>query len=67
MLGKAFICELRAIIGKNRLDYEGKIPDQRFEKASSDLRRHSFVKLNVGVLTDPIDPEKLGIAPCQRY
>ena len=58
MLGKAFICELRAIIGKNRVDSEGKVLDQRFEKTSSDLRRHSFVKLNVGVLTDPIDPDK---------
>ena len=58
MLGKKFICELRAIIGKNRVDSEGKILDQRFEKTSSDLRRHSFVKLDVGVLTDPIDPDK---------
>ena len=58
MLGKAFICELRAIICKDRVDCEGKILDQRFEKTSSDLRRHSFVKLDVGVLTDPIDPDK---------
>ena len=58
MFGKAFICELRTIVGKNRVDYEGKILDQRFEKISSDLRRHSFVKLNVGVLTDLIDPDK---------
>ena len=58
MLGKKFICELRAIICKNRVDSEGKILDQRFEKTSSDLRRHSFVKLNVAVLTDPIDPDK---------
>ena len=58
MLGKKFICELRAIICKNHVDSEGKILDQRFEKTSSDLRRHSFVKLDVGVLTDPIDPDK---------
>ena len=58
MLGKKFICELRAIIGKNRVDSEGKILDQRFEKTASDLRRHSFVKLDVGVLTNPIDPDK---------
>ena len=58
MFGKAFICELRAIICKDRVDCEGKILDQRFEKTSSGLRRHSFVKLNVGVLTDPIDPDK---------
>ena len=58
MLGKKFICELRAIICNNRVDSEGKILDQRFEKTASDLRRHSFVKLDVGVLTNPIDPDK---------
>ena len=58
MLGKKFICELRAIIGDNSVDFEGKILDQRFEKTSSDLRRHSFVKLDVGVLTNPINPDK---------
>ena len=35
MLGKTFICELRAIIGENRVDSEGKVLDQRFEKTSS--------------------------------
>ena len=32
MLGKAFICELLAILGETRVGSEGKILDQRFEK-----------------------------------